>query len=96
VLTGSIYLNEKIASRLISRMMTNAASVTASPAESLADREFQVFELIGRGLNTHDIAHQLHIAVKTVETYRARIKQKLSLKDASELLQLAIACSRSQ
>jgi DNA-binding NarL/FixJ family response regulator len=96
VLTGSIYLNEKIASRLISRLMTNAASVTASPAESLADREFQVFELIGRGLNTHDIAHQLHIAVKTVETYRARIKQKLSLKDASELLQLAIACSRSQ
>src|ERR1035438_178193 len=96
VLTGSIYLNEKTASRLISRLMTNADQPTATPAESLADREFQVFELIGRGLNTHDIAHQLHIAVKTVETYRARIKQKLSLKDASELLQLAIACSRSQ
>jgi DNA-binding NarL/FixJ family response regulator len=96
VLTGSIYLNEKIASRLISRLMTNADQATASPAESLADREFQVFELIGRGLNTHDIAHQLHIAVKTVETYRARIKQKLSLKDASELLQLAIGWSRSQ
>jgi DNA-binding NarL/FixJ family response regulator len=96
VLTGSIYLNEKIASRLISRLMTNVDQPTATPAESLADREFQVFELIGRGLNTHDIAHQLHIAVKTVETYRARIKQKLSLKDASELLQLAIACSRSQ
>jgi DNA-binding NarL/FixJ family response regulator len=96
VLTGSIYLNEKTASRLISRLMTNADQPTATPAESLADREFQVFELIGRGLNTHDIAHQLHIAVKTVETYRARIKQKLSLKDASELLQLAIAWSRSQ
>jgi DNA-binding NarL/FixJ family response regulator len=96
VLTGSIYLNEKIASRLISRLMTNADQPTATPAESLADREFQVFELIGRGLNTHDIAHRLHIAVKTVETYRARIKQKLSLKDASELLQLAIAWSRSQ
>jgi DNA-binding NarL/FixJ family response regulator len=96
VLTGSIYLNEKIASRLISRLMTNADQATATPAESLADREFQVFELIGRGLNTHDIARQLHIAVKTVETYRARIKQKLSLKDASDLLQLAIAWSRSQ
>ena len=60
----------------------------------LADREFQVFELTGRGLNTHEIAHRLHIAVKTVETYRARIKEKLKLKDASELLQLAIAWSR--
>jgi DNA-binding NarL/FixJ family response regulator len=96
VLAGSIYLNEKIASRLIRRLMTNADQPTATPAESLADRESQVFELIGRGLNTHDIALQLHIAVKTVETYRARIKQKLSLKDASELLQLAIAWSRGQ
>ena len=96
VLTGSIYLNEKIATRLISRLMAHADQATATPAESLADRELQVFELTGRGLNTHDIARQLHIAVKTVETYRARIKEKLKLKDASELLQLAIAWSRNQ
>ena len=96
VLTGSIYLNEKIANRLLSRLTAHAGPVTATPAESLADRELQVFELTGRGLNTHDIAHRLHIAVKTVETYRARIKEKLKLKDASELLQLAIAWSRNQ
>jgi DNA-binding NarL/FixJ family response regulator len=96
VLTGSIYLNEKIANRLISRLTAHAGQVTATPAESLADRELQVFELTGRGLNTHDIAHRLRIAVKTVETYRARIKEKLKLKDASELLQLAIAWSRNQ
>lgn len=96
VLTGSIYLNEKIANRLLSRLTAHADQATATPAESLADREFQVFELTGRGLNTHDIARRLHIAVKTVETYRARIKEKLKLADASELLQLAIAWSRNQ
>jgi DNA-binding NarL/FixJ family response regulator len=93
VLAGSIYLNEKIANRIISRLTTHSDSATATPAELLADREFQVFELIGRGLNTHDIAHRLRIGVKTVETYRARIKEKLKLKDASELLQLAITWS---
>ena len=94
VLAGGVYLNEKISNRIISRLTAGADSVTATPAELLADREFQVFELTGRGLNTCDIAHRLHIAVKTVETYRARIKEKLNLKDASELLQLAIAWSR--
>jgi DNA-binding NarL/FixJ family response regulator len=96
VLTGSIYLNDKIANRLLSRLTAHAGQATATPAESLADRELQVFELTGRGLNTHDIAHRLRIAVKTVETYRARIKEKLKLEDGSELLQMAIAWSRNQ
>jgi DNA-binding NarL/FixJ family response regulator len=96
VLTGSIYLNDRISNRIISRLSSNDTSPTATPAELLADREFQVFELTGRGLNTHEIAAQLHIAVKTVETYRARIKEKLKLKDASDLLQLAISWTRNQ
>ncbi len=96
VLGGSIYVNEKVASRLISRLVARADPVVATPAESLADREFQVFEMTGRGLNTHEIASRLHIAVKTVETYRARIREKLKLEDASELLQSAIAWSRHQ
>jgi len=96
VLSGSIYLNEKIANRILTRLTDHADPITATPAELLADREFQVFEMTGRGLNTHDIASRLNVAVKTVETYRARIKEKLRLKDASELLQLAITWSRSQ
>jgi len=96
VLDGSIYLNERIATRLISRLMTHPDQATTTPAEHLADRELQVFELTGRGLNTHEIARQLQVAVKTVETYRARIKEKLKLKDASELLQLAISWSRNR
>jgi DNA-binding NarL/FixJ family response regulator len=96
VLSGSIYLNEKISNRILTRLTNHADPVTATPAELLADREFQVFELTGRGLNTHDIAGRLNVAVKTVETYRARIKEKLQIKDASELLQFAITWSRSQ
>jgi DNA-binding NarL/FixJ family response regulator len=96
VLSGSIYLSEKISNRILTRLTDHADPITATPAELLADREFQVFELTGRGLNTHDIASRLNVAVKTVETYRARIKEKLKIKDASELLQFAITWSRGQ
>jgi DNA-binding CsgD family transcriptional regulator len=57
----------------------------------LADRELQVFELIGKGHSTRNIAEFLSLDVKTIETYRSRIKEKLGLKDTSELLQRAIA-----
>jgi len=96
VLSGSIYLNEKVANRILTRLTDNADPITATPAELLADREFQVFELTGQGLSTHDIASRLKVAVKTVETYRARIKEKLKLRDASELLQSAISWHRKE
>jgi DNA-binding NarL/FixJ family response regulator len=91
VLEGTIYLNEKIASHIISRLTAHAGAVAATPAELLSDRELQVFDLTGQGLNNGEIADRLHIAVKTIETYRARIREKLMLKHASELLQSAIA-----
>lgn len=96
VLSGGLYLNDRVANRIVSRLMVNAGSAGGTPADLLADREFQVFKLTGQGLNTHEIARQLRIGVKTVETYRARIKEKLKLKDASELLQWAISWSRHQ
>ena len=96
VLEGTIYLNQKIASNIISRLTTHAGAVAATPAELLSDRELQVFELTGRGLNTVDIADRLRVAVKTIETYRARIREKLKLKHSSELLQSAIAWSHTQ
>jgi DNA-binding NarL/FixJ family response regulator len=91
VLEGTIYLNEKIASHIISRLTAHAGLVAATPAELLSDRELQVFDLTGQGLNTSEVATRLHVAVKTIETYRARIREKLKLKNASELLQSAIA-----
>jgi len=96
VLAGSIYLNEKVTRQIVVQLASHGRHDGMSPVEVLADREFQVFELTGSGLSTHEIARRLHIATKTVETYRARIKEKLKLKDASDLLQLAISWSRKQ
>ena len=64
--------------------------------ESLCDRELEVFELVGQGLITRQIAQQMHLEVSTIETYRARIKEKLKLKDAAELLQHAIQWNMSR
>lgn len=91
VLDGGIYLNERAASHLLTRLAGVQTPGLAGPAELLADRELQVFELTGYGLNTHQIAQRLNIGFKTVETYRARIREKLNIKDANELLQRAIS-----
>jgi DNA-binding NarL/FixJ family response regulator len=96
VLGGDIYLNERIASQIIRRLTADVSAVAASPAQALADRELQVFELTGRGLNTRAIARRLHISAKTVETYRGRIRGKLKLEDGSELLQVAIRWANSE
>jgi DNA-binding NarL/FixJ family response regulator len=94
VLSGGVYLNDKVAHRIVSRLPANARSVTGTPADLLADRELQVFVLTGQGLSTYEIGRRLRIGVKTVETYRARIKEKLKLKSSNELLQLAISWSQ--
>jgi DNA-binding NarL/FixJ family response regulator len=90
VLSGNIYLNPNIATRIIRRLTAGPPTEAVSPAEFLADRELQVFELTGRGLNTRQIARQLGISAKTVETYRRRIRDKLKLRDPADLLQSAI------
>jgi len=69
----------------------SSSSDIGEPVESLADRELQVFELTGRGLNTRQNAQELHIGVKTVETYRHRIREKLKLEHPRDLLRSAIA-----
>ena len=63
---------------------------TASPLVNLTDRELEVFRLIGEGHGTRQIADELHLSVKTIESYQAHIKEKLALRNARELLQHAI------
>jgi DNA-binding NarL/FixJ family response regulator len=92
VLGGGLYLSEAVTGHLISRSIGRPAPGDTSLASSLlTDRELQVFELIGKGSSTRHIAELLMLDVKTIETYRARIKEKLGLKDGPELLQRAIA-----
>jgi len=89
VLGGDIYLNEKTASTVIARLNSKEGA-SDSIHDLLAKRELQVFEFTGRGLSMRENAQQLHIDVKTVETYRGQIIEKLNLTSGSELLQLAI------
>jgi DNA-binding NarL/FixJ family response regulator len=90
VLQGDIYWSETAAARVASKVARATKPASSSSVDLLADRELQVFELIGAGQSTRQIAAALHIDVSTVETYRARIKDKLNLKDSLALLQFAI------
>lgn len=84
VLKGQIYLNPRFLSQLMGRVLTGR-SPSARPIDLLADRELEVFELIGRGLTTQEIGTQLHLGITTVDTYKARIKEKLDLQNAARL-----------
>jgi len=90
VLGGGIYVSDEINERLLLGMASGHKRLTQSPLEILSDRELEVFELTGRGLGTREIAEKLYLSVKTVESYRARIKSKLNLSNANELVLHAV------
>ena len=90
VLEGRVYLSEAMTERLLQRAVGGAREeVARSPLDVLADRELEVLRLIGEGVKTAEIAERLHLSVKTVETYRDRIRQKLDLSDGTELAHYA-------
>jgi DNA-binding NarL/FixJ family response regulator len=91
VLDGKLYLSEPTAEQILSRALGNPGKkVDTLPVETLSDRELEVFQLIGQGLDTVRVAEKMRVSPKTVETYRARIKEKLSLANATELIQRAV------
>jgi DNA-binding NarL/FixJ family response regulator len=96
ILSGDVYLSEPMAAKLIHKLVGGRTEVGASAVDRLSDRELEVFRLIGQGYGTRQIAEKLHLSVKTIETYRAHIKEKLNLSDAAELLQYAIQWVSSQ
>ncbi|HEY5914817.1 MAG TPA: response regulator transcription factor [Verrucomicrobiae bacterium] len=96
VLGGGIYLNERMSAAILARRSGQPESGTGSIADLLAERELEVFEMTGQGLSTREIAQQLHIDTKTVDTYRARIRQKLNIDTSSALLKLAIQWNRER
>ncbi len=92
VLSGEIYLSEAMSSRLLKKLM-NPGDVTSSPIDSLTDREFQVFRLIAEGIGPSEIANRLQLSVKTIETHREHIKEKLGLKSGTELTRFSLQWS---
>lgn len=89
VIDRQIYVSGELTGMILKRML-GGAEVESSPVEKLADRELEVFQLIGRGHGTRNISETLGLSVKTVESYRARIKEKLQLEDGVQLLQRAV------
>jgi DNA-binding NarL/FixJ family response regulator len=93
ILAGDIYLSEKMANKLLHQYISGSSGSSAdmnSRLSNLSDRELEVFRLIGEGRSTRQIAESLHLSIKTVETYQAHIKEKLSLRSGRELVQHAI------
>ena len=90
VLQGEIYLSEKLGTKLMNQLVGGKGAASGSLIDRLSDRELEVFGLIGQGRGTRQIAAQLNLSVKTVESHRAHIKEKLNLKNATELVHRAI------
>jgi DNA-binding NarL/FixJ family response regulator len=85
VLTGEVYLEPRFMSQVVTKLVANRAEAAKHPIDCLTDRELEVFELIGRGQTTREIGARLCISPTTIDTYRARIKEKLRLENASRL-----------
>jgi DNA-binding NarL/FixJ family response regulator len=96
ILAGEIYLSEKMANKLLHQYISGAAWSENSRLAVLSDRELEVFRQIGEGRSTRQIAENLHLSIKTVETYQAHIKEKLSLRTGRELVQHAIQSKISE
>ena len=95
VVAGEIYLSDNMTARVLKNLSGKAAAY-GSPLERLTDRELEVFQLIGKGKTAKEIAEILNLGLTTIDTYRARIKEKLNLKNATELVHEAAEWVRSQ
>jgi DNA-binding NarL/FixJ family response regulator len=90
VLEGKLYVSEAVAETIFTQFVEGKTLPASSPVEQLSDRELVVFDLLGQGLGTREIAERLRVSIKTVQAYCGRIKEKLNLGSATELLREAM------
>jgi DNA-binding NarL/FixJ family response regulator len=96
VLEGKMYFSHAVNALLAQKLAQGATNMDESPVAGLSDRELEVFEMLGRGLNTRQISDQLNLSFKTVQAYCARIKEKLNLANINELIAHAVRWHESQ
>jgi DNA-binding NarL/FixJ family response regulator len=96
ILGGQSYVSPQMSARLLDAVTGRRPRGSSSPIEKLSDREFEVFRLLGRGMNTKEVAKALSLSPKTVDVHRGRIKEKLQLKDASSLIHHAVRWVETQ
>jgi len=90
IIQGEIYVSPSVADQVLHQIVNGPGNVSTSPVDRLTDRELEVVQLIGRGLSSREIAESLHLSVKTIESHRAHVKEKLSLRNATELVQFSV------
>ena len=90
VLDGGIYVSEAVGTNMIQKFAAGGAYISANPIDRLSNRELQILHMIGKGMSTRETAQSLNLSIKTIESHRAHIKEKLNLKNATELVQHAI------
>jgi DNA-binding NarL/FixJ family response regulator len=96
VLAGEVYLSEKMTASFLKSLTTGGVKNIPRPVDRLTDRELEVLELIGNGRTTREIAETLKLGVATVDTYRARIKEKMNFQNATELQHFAVRWVRER
>ncbi len=96
VLRGERYVSPRVAERILDNVSARRPRGSTSPIEKLTDREFEVFQHIGQGMSTRQIAAQLHLSPKTVDVHRGHIKEKLALKDVTALVRHAVRWVETQ
>jgi DNA-binding NarL/FixJ family response regulator len=89
-MNGGIYVSPQFTERLVFKAIQGSSGDLGLPVDKLSDRELEVFQLLGRHKNTREIAEALHLSVKTIETHRSHIKEKLGLKSSDEMTSFAV------
>ena len=91
IITGEIYVSPSVADQVLHQIVNGPNNATStSPIDRLTDRELEVVQLIGRGLSSREVAESLNLSVKTIESHRAHVKEKLNLRNATELVQFSV------
>lgn len=94
VMAGKIYASDTVREKVFQRLVTHRREGEPSPLDTLTDRELEVFRLVGEGLSTKEIAHRMNLSIKTIGTYREKLKEKLNLKHYTQLVQFAVHWSQ--
>ena len=96
ILKGEVFVSDRIRGRMMHRFVHHGSAALASPIDRLSDREMEVLRLIGSGYGTRDIAQMLNLSVKTIDSYREHLKEKLSLPTSGDLVRYAIQWMKSE
>jgi DNA-binding NarL/FixJ family response regulator len=96
ILRGDIYVSARMSARILENLSSRKPRGSESPIQKLTDREFEIFQLIGNGRNTRDIAAQLNLSSKTIDVHRSNIRDKLQLSDSTALVRHAVRWVESE